>query len=52
MTDVYIKYYCVLQRHPNVQEQLIGLDVQLAADSPVFKNQVASKFFRGYAAKM
>lgn len=52
MTGVYIKYYCVLQRHPNAQKQLMILDMKLAADSHVFKNQVASKFFRGYTAKI
>lgn len=30
----------------------MGLDMQLAADSPVLKNQAASKFFRGEAAKI
>ena len=42
----------VLQRHPNVQKQLMVLDMPLAADSSLFKYQIASKLFRGSAAKI
>lgn len=42
----------VLQRHTNVQKQLMVLDMPLAADSSLFKYQIASKLFRGSAAKI
>lgn len=47
---VYIKYF-ILQRHSNVQEHLMSLDMQLAANFPVSKTQIASKFFRDCVAK-
>lgn len=46
---VYIKYYFILQRHLNVQEQLMGLDMLIplspkVANSPVSKIRLLQTF--------